>query len=180
MDIEGTGALGVAVVGVLGTLLSALLTQRAADDGRRREQERAGAAAERQRREHELRACYVALNTTARQYLAALADQVHALGRNGDVPAARQRLAEARDRYRAVYAEAQLRVPEPVLDLAGPFSHGLGALYGMVRRLDAGTPRAGDSPAAAQQGIDTGWAGLRRVRDEMRAQLGVSRSDSGR
>ncbi|MET8629571.1 hypothetical protein ABZW30_38570 [Kitasatospora sp. NPDC004669] len=180
MDIEGASALGVAVVGVLGTLLSALLTQRAADGGRRREQERAEEVAEQHRREHELRACYVALNAAARQYLAALTDQVHALGRDADLPAARQRLAEARDHYREVYAEAQLRVPEQVLDLAGPFSRDLGELYGMVRRLDAGAPRVGDLPAAVRQGIDARWAALRRMRDEMRAQLGVSRADFGR
>lgn len=180
MDIGGASTLGVAVVGVVGTLMSALLTQRAADGGRRREQERAEEVAERRRRERELCACYVGLNAAARQYLAALTDQVHALGRDADLPAARQRLAEARDQYREVYAEAQLRVPERVLDLAGPFSHDLGELYGMVRRLDAGVPRAGDSPAAVQEGIDARWAGLRRMRGEMRAQLGVSRADSGR
>ncbi|GAB7184446.1 hypothetical protein ATKI12_4277 [Kitasatospora sp. Ki12] len=119
------------------------------------------------------------MNAAARQYLAALTDQVHALGRETDLPAARQRLAEARDHYREVYAEAQLRVPEQVLDLAGPFSRGLGEICGMVRRLDVGAPRAGDSPVAVRQGIDARWAGLRRVRDEMRAQLGVSRADSG-
>lgn len=55
MGIEGTGAPGVATVGVLGTPLSALPTQHAADSGWRRERGRAEAAAERQRREHELR-----------------------------------------------------------------------------------------------------------------------------
>ncbi|WP_405973381.1 hypothetical protein OG496_31745 [Streptomyces sp. NBC_00988] len=40
MDVSGAGAPIVAIVGVAGTLLSALLTQRAAERGRRREQER--------------------------------------------------------------------------------------------------------------------------------------------
>ncbi|MEU2376819.1 hypothetical protein [Streptomyces misionensis] len=41
VDVGGAGAPVVAVVGMVGTLLSALLTQRAAERSRRHEQERA-------------------------------------------------------------------------------------------------------------------------------------------
>ncbi|OIJ97072.1 hypothetical protein BIV23_31710 [Streptomyces monashensis] len=170
----------VAVVGVVGTLLSALLTQRAADHSRRREQERTEQVRERRRHAQELRACYVALNTSARQYLAALTDQLHALGREEERRVVRQRLAEARDQYRDVYAQAQMRVPERVLGLAGDLNRDLGVVYGMVRRLDDGVPRAGDTRAAVQTGIDAQWGRLRRMRCEMRADLGASRADSGR
>ncbi|MET8179775.1 hypothetical protein [Streptomyces sp. NPDC005336] len=180
MDVGGVAAPVVAVVGVVGTLLSALLTQRAADRGRRREQERAEEALERSRHAQELRSCYVALNTAARQYLAALTDQLHALGRDEDLRAVRQRSTEARDQYREVYAEAQLQVPERVLELAGQLSHDLGAVYGMVRRLDDGVSQAEDSPSAVREGIELLWARLRRMRAEMRAELGVSRVDCGR
>ncbi|KOX08576.1 hypothetical protein ADL04_03505 [Streptomyces sp. NRRL B-3648] len=161
-------------------MLSALLTQRAADRSRRREQERVEEVRERRRRAQDLRACYVALNTSARQYLAALTDQVHALGRDEELRTVRQRLTEARDQYRDVYAEAQLRMPDRVLGLVGGLSHDLGALYGMVRRLDDGVPRAGDSPAAVRDGIDELWGRLRRMRREMRSELGAFRADSGR
>ncbi|MFJ9867949.1 hypothetical protein [Streptomyces sp. NPDC101165] len=180
MDVGGATALVVAIVGVVGTLLSALLTQRAADRSRRREQEHAEELQERRKQAQELRSCYVALNTSARHYLAALTDQLHALGRTEDVRVVRQRLTEARDQYRDVYAEAQLRVPERVLDLAGDFSRDLGTVYGMVRRLDEGAPRAGDSPGAVQQGIDALWGGLRRIRRAMRVELGASWVDFGR
>ncbi|WP_432154696.1 hypothetical protein [Streptomyces tricolor] len=180
MDVGAATAPLVAVVGVVGTLLSALLTQRAADRGRRREQERAEEVRERRRHAQELRACYVALNTSARQYLAALTDQVHALGRDEELRTARRRLTEARDQYRDVYAEAQMRMPDRVLDLAGGLSHDLGAVYGMVRRLDDGVPRAGDSPAAVRESIDALWDRLRRMRQEMRSELGEFRTDSGR
>ncbi|MEU6671235.1 hypothetical protein [Streptomyces sp. NPDC046727] len=180
MDLGEVTAPVVAVVGVVGTLLSALLTQRAADRGRRREQERAEAVRERRRHAQELRACYVALNSSARQYLAALTDQVHALGRDEELRTVRQRLTEARDQYRDVYAEAQMRMPERVLDLAAGLSHDLGAVYGMVRRLDDGGPRAGDSPAAVRESIDELWARLRRMRRELRTELGAFRADSGR
>ncbi|GGV15328.1 hypothetical protein GCM10010260_63060 [Streptomyces filipinensis] len=179
MDVGGATAPVVAVVGVVGTLLSALLTQRAADRSRRREREHAEQVRERRGHTQELHACYVALNTAARQYLAALTDQVHALGRDEEPWPLRRRLTQARDRYRDVYAEAQVRVPERMLPLAADLSRDLGAVYGMVRRLDDGVPRAGDSADAAKAGIDAQWGRLRLIRREMRADLGTSWADSG-
>ncbi|MEV7215772.1 hypothetical protein AB0O31_22105 [Kitasatospora cineracea] len=175
-----TGTLGVAIVGVVGTLLSALLTRRAADRSRQRERERAQEAADRRQRERQLRASFVALNAAARQYLAVLTDQLHALGNESELPDTRQRLAEARDHFREVYAEAQVRVPEPVLGLTGRFSRELGEVYGMVRRLDGGVLRPGDAPEAARERIAALWTARRRIQAEMRFQLGVSRSDAGR
>ncbi|MEV6422046.1 hypothetical protein [Streptomyces sp. NPDC051662] len=169
----------VAVVGVVGTLLSALLTQRAADRGRQREQERTERLRERRIEAEERRSGYVALNTAARQYLAALTDQLHALGRDDDRRPARQRLIEARDLHRDVYAEAQMRMPEPVLGITAEVSHGLGTVYGRLRRLDDGVPRPDDSPAAAQADIDALWERLREMRRTMRADLGASGADSG-
>lgn len=179
VDVGSVTAVSVAVVGVVGTLLSALLTQRAADRSRQRERERAEVARERRGELLEVRTCYVALNTATRQYLAALTDQVHALRRDGSGPV-RQRLTDARDQHRDVYAEAQLRVPDPVLDLAGELSRELGTVYGMVRRLDAGTPREGDSATSAQERIDALWRLLREMRRRMRAELGVPATAGGR
>lgn len=174
VDINGAGAPIVAVVGVVGTLLSALLTQRAAERSRQREQERAEQTQAWAREAEERRTCCIALNTAARQYLAALTDQLHALIRAEDPRAARQRLTEARDRHRDVYAEAQLRLPDPVLALAGELTHALGFLYGRLRRLDDGIPQPGDSPDAAQAEIDALWDRLRELRSGMRADLGAS------
>ncbi|EST20669.1 hypothetical protein [Streptomyces roseochromogenus] len=174
MDVNGAAAPVVAVVGVVGTLLSALLTQRAAERSRRREQERAERARARALEAEQLRTCYVALNTASRQYLAALTDQLHALLRTEDPRAARQRLTEARDLHRDVYAEAQMRLPDPVLALAGEVTHALGTLYGRLRRLDDGVPRPGDSLEAAQGQIDALWERLRELRRGMRADLGAS------
>ncbi|MEU8031213.1 hypothetical protein AB0C13_21660 [Streptomyces sp. NPDC049099] len=174
MDVNGAGAPVVAVVGVVGTLLSALLTQRAAERSRQRERERAERARARAREDEERRTCYVALNTASRQYLAALTDQLHALSRTEDPRAVRQRLTEARDLHRDVYAEAQMRLPDPVLVLAGEVTHALGTLYGRLRRLDDGVPRPGDSLGAAQGEIDALWERLRELRRGMRADLGAS------
>ncbi|MDI3384620.1 hypothetical protein QIS99_00040 [Streptomyces sp. B-S-A8] len=173
-------ALGVAVVGVLGTLLSALLTQRASDRSRRYELEQA----ERQRLEdlaaqrHETvkeqrRAAYVMLNKAARQYQTALTDHLHVLLRGEDRQDARAQLDEARSVHRDCYAEAQLIVPDPVLDLAGRVNKSLNATYGMIKRLDNGTPRPGDSLDAVQASADASWDLLRQVRHRMRSDLGV-------
>ncbi|MFH9402409.1 hypothetical protein ACH4JS_21995 [Streptomyces sp. NPDC017638] len=180
MDVGEVTAPVVAIVGVVGTLLSALLTQRAADRSRRRELDRTEQVRERRRHAQELRACSVALNASARQYLAALTDQVFALGRDEELRIVRQRLTEARDQYRDVYAEAQMRLPERVLALVADLSHDLGAAYGMVRRLDDGAPRAGDSAQAVRESIDELWGRLRRTRREMRTELGAFGADSGR
>ena len=174
VDVNGAGAPAVAVVGVVGTLLSALLTQRAAERSRRHEHERSELARARKRQVAERLSCYVALNTAARQYLAALTDQLHALSRAEDPRAVRQRLTEARDVHRDVYAEAQMRLPDPVLDLAGEATRALGTLYGRLRRLDDGVARPGDSLDAAQEEIDALWERLRELRREMRADLGAS------
>ncbi|MGW3203809.1 hypothetical protein [Streptomyces sp. NPDC001135] len=174
MDVNDAGAPLVAVVGVVGTLLSALLTQHAAERSRQRERERSERVRARAREAEERRTCYVALNTASRQYLAALTDQLHALSRTEDPRAVRQRLTEARDLHRDVYAEAQMRLPDPVLALAGEVTHALGTLYGRLRRLDDGVPRPGDSLDAAQEEIDALWDRLRALRRGMRADLGAS------
>lgn len=174
MDVSDAGALIAAVVGVLGTLLSALLTQRAAERGRRGEQEQAERAQTRRRDAEERCICYVALNTASRQYLAALTDQWHALMRAEDPRLVRQRLTEARDRHRDAYADAQMRLPDPVLALAGEVTHALGTLYGRLRRLDDGIPLPGDSLDAAQGEIDALWERLRELRRGMRADLETS------
>ncbi|MFD4029851.1 hypothetical protein ACFWVP_04790 [Streptomyces sp. NPDC058637] len=87
--------------------------------------------------------------------LAALIDRLHALGRDTDLSVVRPRLTEARDQHREVYAEARMRLPERVPGHAGDVSHDLGAVYGMVRRLDDGARRPGDSPAAVQEVVET-------------------------
>ncbi|MFF3098229.1 hypothetical protein [Streptomyces cyaneofuscatus] len=167
VDAGNATALGVAVVGVLGTLLSALLTQRAGERSRKREYERAEAAQERRAETQEALACYVAFNTAVRQYLAALTDQVHELGQDGP-DSVQQRLTEARDHHRDAYAEVQLRAPERITGLAGDLSRELGVVYGMVRRIVSGAPRESDSVAAARERIDALWRQLRDVRREMR------------
>lgn len=67
-----------------------------------------------------------------------------------------------------------MRLPDPVLALAGEVTHALGIVYGRLRRLDDGVPRPGDSLDAAQGEIDALWEGLRELRRGMPADLGAS------
>jgi hypothetical protein len=174
VDVGSATAAAVALIGVVGTLLSALLTQRAADRSRQREQERAERLRARRSETEAQRSTCVALNTAARQYLAALTDQFHALGGTEDPGRTGRRLIEARDLHREAHAEAQLRLPERVLVVAGEVSHGLGALYGRLRRLADGTARPDESPAAAKADIEALWDRLRTLRREMREELGAA------
>ncbi|MFF1646792.1 hypothetical protein [Streptomyces sp. NPDC058240] len=178
MDVGNATAAAVALIGVVGTLLSAVLTQRAADRSRQREHARAERLRARRSEAEARHSTCVALNTAARQYLAALTDQFHALGGTEDPGPVRDRLVEARDLHREVHAEAQLRLPERILGIADEVSHGLGALYGRLLRLADGIPRPGDSPAAAKADIDALWDRLRTLRREMREELrGPGRDD---
>ncbi|MGP3977284.1 hypothetical protein ACTWQF_25400 [Streptomyces sp. 8N114] len=181
MNIGSYTALAVAVVGVLGTLLSGLLTQRASDRAKRYELEHADrqrmedlAAERRQTGMEQRRTSYVALNKAARQYLTALTDHLHVLLRDEEREESRGQLDEARATHRDCYAEAQLVVPDPVLGMAGTVSKALNTTYGMIKRLDNGVPRPEDSLDAVQHRIDDLWGLLRHMRHEMRTSLGVA------
>ncbi|WKX69542.1 hypothetical protein [Streptomyces sp. XD-27] len=171
----------MAVVGVLGTLLSAVLTQRAADRTRQRELEYADRQRAKELEAQERRAAvemrreaYVVLNTAARQYAAALTDMMHALLKPVGTDDASHRLTEARDAHRDCYAEAQLRVPDPILDLAQGVNRSLNTTYGMLKRLDNGDLRPGDSLDEVRAAIDRIRGELQLMRRQMRIDLGVS------
>ncbi|MEV4558708.1 hypothetical protein AB0K51_17185 [Kitasatospora sp. NPDC049285] len=184
MDATGLAAVIAAVVGVLGTLASAVLTQRRGDAARREERE----LTERIRRADrdelrrstdrtDLRACYVALNTAARQYLTALNDHAHALRRQQPSTAAELAAVEAaRAEYRQRYAEAQMTVPDAVLAEASRANHRLGVLYGTLVRIAHGTARPGDDLTAYPAAVDAAWDGLAVLRHTMRTDLGITDS----
>ncbi|MFI6875787.1 hypothetical protein ACIBL6_20370 [Streptomyces sp. NPDC050400] len=190
---ETWGALAVAVVGVIGTMGAALMTQSRADRLKRHElqamarqqlDERAHAEQVRRDEAHaaarrELtdlrRACYISLNTTARQYQTAQINMLHALrARNeADIQACVGPLEERRLAMRDSYAEAQMIVPHRVLEDARAASRQLNDTYGLLKRLLADSP-ADDGPLGALE-IETemSWALLSDLRAGMRSDLGV-------
>ncbi|WP_327674559.1 hypothetical protein [Kitasatospora sp. NBC_00458] len=190
MDPSSLTALLVAVVGVAGTLASALLTQRRGDAARREERD----LADRQRREElagqreavdlaERRAGYTALNIAARQYLTALNDYAHALRR--DPAAAEPALAvldTVRTEYLQRYAEAQMTVPDLVLAEVSRANRVLSGLYGRLMRIGHGMPEPEGELAALTGAVEAGWDQLALLRATMRTDLGISAraADPGR
>ena len=188
MDASVAGLLAAAV-GVGGTLGSAWLTQRRSDAARREEWERLErtrvtelSASRAEAALEARRVAYTAYNTAARHYLACLRDHSQTLGSGaaGDPVASLEALDTSRTELRRQYAEAQLTVPDPVLEEIRRVNRHLGALYGTLIRLTRGVPREGDDLTAAQAAVREGWELLRRMRHAMRTDLGVTeRGGSG-
>ncbi|MEU9349076.1 hypothetical protein AB0D74_48550 [Streptomyces sp. NPDC048278] len=184
-------------MGVLGTLSGALVTQVRADrikrleiealrgqhaedrahDERMRALELADARelwAEGHRAEARarLRACYVTFNTAARQYQTAQISVVHGLRVGTGVTECDEALEEARTVFRASYAEAQMLLPDPVLDAASAVSRRLNDGYGVLKRLLADTPRA-PAPPECEQRVQSAWVVLAELRRTMRRDLRI-------
>ncbi|MDT0318964.1 hypothetical protein [Streptomyces millisiae] len=164
---------------VLGTLISAVLTQRQANRSITQELNRLDqwrtADREEQAKHDALlvhRAGYTALNTAARRYLAALTNQLHALRLGTGLDTTTAELHRARAAHADSYAEIQLIAPTPVLAAARTVNHRLNHTYGILMRLTNGTPGPDDSPDAAQARITELWsAGLPELRERMRLDL---------
>ncbi|MFE0418286.1 hypothetical protein [Streptomyces tendae] len=187
------GALAVAVVGVVGTLGAALLTQSRADRLKRHEldvtarQQREDRAHAEQVRQQEARstarrelidlrrACYIALNTTARQYQTAQINLMHVLrARDGaEIDACVAQLEERRLALRDSYAEAQMIVPAAVLADARAANHQLNGTYGLLKRLAAGGSPDDEALRALEVETEMSWALLSDLRAAMRHDLGV-------
>ncbi|MFJ4467874.1 hypothetical protein ACIP2X_10420 [Streptomyces sp. NPDC089424] len=187
----------VAIVGVLGTLCAALVTQVRADrvkrleidalrgqhaedrahDERMRALELADAReqraeAHRAEARARLRACYVTFNTAARQYQTAQISLLHGLRAGAGVDEHVEALEEARTLFRASYAEAQMLLPGPVLDNASTASRKLNDGYGALKRSLAQTPRTPVSSECEQQ-VQSAWVVLAELRRTMRRDLGA-------
>ncbi|MGC9377445.1 hypothetical protein [Streptomyces sp. MH13] len=191
MEASWAGLL-IAVVGVAGTLGAALLTQNRADRTKRMELR---AAAEQRREEHghaeemlraeqarqrqlenleRRRACYITLNTSARQYLTAMTNYLHALQRNEDVDTRLADLEAGRLAYRDSYAESQMIAPEAVLRASSTAKKRLNAAYGKLRKYGAApsdhTAELADLEGEFREEV---WPYLGELKQAMRTDLGV-------
>ncbi|MFG2195466.1 hypothetical protein [Streptomyces sp. NPDC048639] len=195
---DGWGALLVAVVGVAGTLTGTLLSQSRADrtkrlelaaaaEQRREERDHADALLQAERAEARAqqllalrRACYIAVNTAARQYMTAQVNVLHALrDGTGDLDAELQQLEERRTAHREHYAEAQMIMPVKVLAVAGIVSRHLNTRYGTLKRIAGTTPCDSAQLRAFDEGFDEAWGHLSHLRGEMREDLAVDAASTG-
>lgn len=178
---SSTSALVIALMGISGTLISALLTQRSANNNAIRQIERADEQ-RREERAHQYeqttiesrRACYVALNIAARLYQTALTNYLVALQNGppndeilGDVEAARLD-------HRARHAEAQMVLPDSVLETAGAVNGNLGKFYGILRSVDLDDASSNVTLESAEYRRARSWDLLAQMRTAMRRDLGIT------
>lgn len=141
----------VAIVGVGGTLASALITQILAQRAelRRSEQDERVRTAEQQasedqRRIDQLRSCYVQLNAHDRHYRDAILTYAYAL-KSGSADAEAAEASSARRAQRDTRAEAQLVASDAVLELESKVNAQLTIAYRHLTKV------AGESESSAHQ-----------------------------
>ncbi|MCX5586778.1 hypothetical protein ACFV0H_22110 [Streptomyces erythrochromogenes] len=172
----------IAFLGIVGTLVSGLLTQRLAEKAKSKELDRS----ERQRTEERqyetkramveaVRDCYVMLNTASLDYHSELNNFWYALRSGRATDDLRSRLDDARREHRARYSEAQMRASDDVLAIADDVHRRLSRIYGVLKRLDGGFPprREGESLEQAHTQIVELWDQLSEMRRIMRQSIGV-------
>jgi hypothetical protein len=158
-----------AVVGVLGTLFAPVLRQRQVD---RRRAEEAGRA-ERRRLFEERRAAYTAMNRASRQFHTLLKDALHRMRDGVFADHDREQLEEARLEYRDRYAEAQMVVPERILEASRDVNRVLAGVDAAVKRLDRGRAHEGESADRSLLELKEAEPLLTTMRRLMRGDLGV-------
>ncbi|WP_369204082.1 hypothetical protein [Streptomyces sp. PU-14G] len=164
-------AMITAVVGVLGTLFAPVLTQRIS--ARQRAEERV--ETERLRRFEERRTAYTSMNRASRQFSTLLKDALHRLRDGVYTDHERTALEEARLEYRDRYAEAQMIVPERVLEASRAANRVLAEADGAVKRIDRGRPLEGEDPDTVRHTLTAeGDPALAAMRHLMREDLGVT------
>ncbi|MFF7472775.1 hypothetical protein [Streptomyces sp. NPDC008092] len=174
----------VVILGIGGTLASALLTQRSANRARDRELQHARQLQADEReyvtRQAQLearRTCYAALNAGTRDVVNVMTKLVHALDRDEVTEELRAELDRSRRDHRLRHAEAQMVLPDAVMAAASTANRHFGDLYGLLMRLDRGIAEPGESVEAAREGMNRLWDSLWKMRHTMRVDLGITPPD---
>ncbi|MQY21420.1 hypothetical protein NRB20_45310 [Nocardia sp. RB20] len=174
--------LGVAVVGVLGTVSAASLSQLAALRGKRLDAEIQRRQRKDERRDatslaaqEQKQVLYAELNTATRSYRTVVRDHLAELQRAGTIPIPEQ-LEPTRSTYRDLFSRAQMVLPESALDVAAELNDCFGLGYSALRAL-----HGADSPVTVEElfqwfdgPVSDGVWLQRRV---LRADLGVVAHD---
>jgi hypothetical protein len=178
---SSTSALIIALMGITGTLVSALLTQHSANNSKLRELERA----DQQRQEERTyqaeqttiegrRACYAELNIAARLYQTALTNYLVALRLGAPSDEIRANVEETRLAHRVRHAEAQMVLPDSVLETAGAVNGNLGKFYGILKSIDLGNADSNETLETAEARRVRSWDLLAEMRAGMRRDLGIA------
>jgi hypothetical protein len=176
-------SLVIAIVGVCGTLASAIFTQRLSQRARLEELGRTERlriadleAAEKKSKTDQLRNCYVQLNANDRHYRDAMLAYAYAVksGLPGEAEAAEMKAA--RRAQRRTRAEAQMMVSEEVLESEGRVNSELTVAYRHLQRIQRGEADDRDREPLLEEVIellDEVIRLLARARVVMRLDLGV-------
>ncbi|MFF4545612.1 hypothetical protein [Streptomyces sp. NPDC001435] len=162
-------AMITAVFGVLGTLLAPVLSHRLGARRRAEDAERA----ERRLRFEERRTAYIAMNRASRQFHTLLKDALHRIRDGVYTDQDRDQLEETRREYRDHYAEAQMVVPERILDASRAVNRVLAGIDATAKRLDRNLADEGETPQRALLDLKEAEPLLTAMRRAMRKDLGV-------
>ncbi|MFE2147964.1 hypothetical protein ACFXA3_40645 [Streptomyces sp. NPDC059456] len=173
-------ALAAATVGVIGTLLAPVLSQRltarAQAEQFDRQQRTDHALRLHQRRiaeEDRRRDCYVAANAAYRRHRVELMNYLW-LVHKGEVTAeGRQAMEAARHAHHAAFAEAQMIASAAVMDELDTMTTALSELYGRTMRLEEGRPVPGGSFQEIHDELQELWDRGQGLRAVMRSDLGI-------
>lgn len=163
-------AMVTAIVGVLGTLFAPLITIWATKRQRAQESE----AEEQKRHFAERRAAYTAMNRASRHFHTMLKDALHRLRDGVYTEDDRVQVEEARRDYRDRYAEAQMIVPQVVLEASREVNIVLAAVDATAKRIDRGLTREGESAHQALLDLKAAEPRLSAMRQIMREDLGLA------
>ena len=175
-----TGALIIAIVGVVGTLSSPIVTQRLSSRARREEFEalRIQRQEEYQREREravlsDKRACYIAMIATSRRYRVELMNYLHMVDRGEIDHASQESLEDIRRAYIASYAELQMTATSGVMEAVEPVTHGLSKAYRATKHLEHGEPESDGSFEEIREFLLQLWEQWRHLRNAMRNDLKV-------
>ncbi|MDF6021401.1 hypothetical protein [Streptomyces sp. JH34] len=163
-------AMVTAVVGVLGTLFAPLVASWVT----KRQRTAEGLVEERRRLLEERRTAYTSMNRATSHFHTLLKDALHRARDGVLTDDDRAQLEEGRRDYRARYAEAQMIVPEAVLDSSREVNVVLAGVDAALKRIDRGVPRGGETAVQLLLDLRAADPKLTAMHRLMRQDLGVS------
>ncbi|MET9474820.1 hypothetical protein [Streptomyces sp. NPDC002922] len=172
--------LAAAVVGVTGTLIASVLSQRLLGRVQSEQFERQQQVAETQwRREQQVaelsrrRDGYMQVNASFRRYRTHLMNFLWTVHKRAVTPEARELVEEARRDHHSVFAEAQLIASTAVLAELDEMTTALSEVYRRTMCLEEGNPDPDGSFDDIRADFVRLWERWERMRGVMRTDLGV-------
>jgi len=178
-----TASLVVAVVGVCGTLASAIFSQQLSQRAKlveleHMERQRLAEkdSAERERKADQLRTCYTQLNANDRNYRDAMLAYAYAFETGSPGEAEIAEVAAARRAQRDVRAEAQMIASDAVLSSEGAVNAQLTVAYRLLKQIERASDAGARGPLLEEviKLLDEIILLLSRTRSIMRVELGVT------